>query len=147
MKSTRTRRAFGALFALSLVAAACGSDDSDGGGESDTTESGAADTAAEETADTTADTAAEETADTEAEAADTVAEGSAPAGEGVRLGIMAECEGPFGGFNEDVVAGRHAGTDQRGGGDVELTAPPRSTGSPAPRSNGVADRAGRHRLR
>ena len=26
-------------------------------------------------------------------------------GEGVRLGIMAECEGAFGGFNEDVVAG------------------------------------------
>lgn len=40
------------------------------------------------------------TSDTEAPAA--VPE--APA-ETVRLGIMAECEGPFGGFNEDVVAG------------------------------------------
>ena len=109
MKSTRTRRAFGALFALSLVAAACGSDDddsSDTGTVAEGTEASTADTAAEATEDTTAeateDTAAEATEDTAAEGTDG---STAPAGDGVRLGIMAECEGAFGGFNEDVVAG------------------------------------------
>ena len=92
MKSTRTRRAFGALFALSLVAAACGSDD-------DSSDSG---TVADSSADTTAATTAEETTDTASEGTD---DSTAPAGDGVRLGIMAECEGAFGGFNEDVVAG------------------------------------------
>ena len=42
------------------------------------------------------------------------------AGEGIKLGIMAECEGAFGGFNEDVLAGVDAGDDQRGRRDVEL---------------------------
>ena len=109
MKSTRTRRAFGAVFALSLVAAACGSDDddsSDTGTVAEGTEASTADTAAEATEDTTAeateDTAAEATEDTAAEGTDG---STAPAGDGVRLGIMAECEGAFGGFNEDVVAG------------------------------------------
>ena len=78
-------------FALSLVAAACGSDDddsSDSGTVTDDTEAGAPDTAAEG------------------------AEGSPPpAGDGVRLGIMAECEGAFGGFDEDVVGRSDARVD------------------------------------
>ena len=101
MKSTKARRAFGAFFALSLVAAACGSDD-------DSSDSGTAAESDDSTADTTAATTADAAATT-AEAtettADSTADSTAPAGDGVRLGIMAECEGPFGGFNEDVVAG------------------------------------------
>ena len=104
MKSTRTRRAFGAIFALSLVAAACGSDDdsSDSGTVAEGTEASTAETTADTTADTTAGTTADTTEDTTAGA---TGGSAAPAGDGVRLGIMAECEGAFGGFNEDVVAG------------------------------------------
>lgn len=100
MKSTRARRAFGVLFAFSLAAAACGSDEGSSDGQTETTET---DTAETETTQTeTTETGSD---DTEPEATDAAPDGSAPAGDGVRLGIMAECEGPFGGFNEDVVAG------------------------------------------
>ncbi len=87
-------RFFAALMALTLVAAACGGgdDDDDAGGDSDTTE-------AESTAD---DTAAD---DDEDEGGDDDDEEAMADGDGVRLGIMGECEGPFGGFHEDVVAG------------------------------------------
>ncbi len=75
-------RAVALVFAIALIAAACGSDD-------DTSDSAAA-----PAADPTAEPAAEST-DEPAEEADAV----------VRLGIMGECEGAFGGFHEDTVAG------------------------------------------
>ena len=88
MKPTRKRalpRMLAVVCSLALIAAACGDDDS----SSDDTST--ADTASEET---TAGTATDDT-------------GAQPGGEGegVRLGIMGECEGAFGGFHEDVVAG------------------------------------------
>jgi branched-chain amino acid transport system substrate-binding protein len=96
MKTTRTRRAIGVLFAFSLAAAACGSDDDSSDDESDTT-GAEADTTEADTTEAGSDT-------TEPEGTD-APDGSAPAGDGIRLGIMGECEGPFGGFHEDIVAG------------------------------------------
>ena len=75
---------------------------SDSGTVAEGTEASTAETTADTTADTTAGTTADTTEDTTAEA---TGGSTAPAGDGVRLGIMAECEGAFGGFNEDVVAG------------------------------------------
>ena len=146
MKSTRTRRAFGAVFALSLVAAACGSDDddsSDSGTVAEGTEASTADTAAESTDTAAEDTTAEPTDDTAAEGTD---DSTAPAGDGVRLGIMAECEGAFGGFNEDVVAGATLALINEAG------ATPNSTGHRARRlhrrrGERRPDRTGRDRLR
>src|SRR5215203_6153092 len=93
----------GAFIALALVAAACGDDDDDDAGDT----SGPATAAATDTADATDTTAASDATDTTATPDTTAAPGDseAPAGDGIKLGIMAECEGAFGGFNEDVVAG------------------------------------------
>lgn len=83
------------LAILTLLATACGGDD------------GAAEPAGDETA--ADETAADETAADET-AADPSAEDE-PAGDTaggdnvVRLGILGECEGPFGGFHEDTVGG------------------------------------------
>ena len=41
-------------------------------------------------------------------------------GEPIRLGILAECEGAFGGFNEDVVAGVTLAMINEAGATVEL---------------------------
>jgi branched-chain amino acid transport system substrate-binding protein len=98
MKTTRTRRAIGVLFAFSLAAAACGSDDDSSDDESDTTG------AESDTTEAESDTTEAESDTTEPEGTD-APDGSAPAGDGIRLGIMGECEGPFGGFHEDIVAG------------------------------------------
>jgi branched-chain amino acid transport system substrate-binding protein len=76
------------MLAFVLLVAACGGDD-----DTDDT-----------TADTTGDTT-DDAATTTAGAADTTAPEGDAGGEGVRLGILGECEGPFGGFHEDVVAG------------------------------------------
>jgi len=94
MKSISTKRVLGAAIALTLVAAACGSDD-DSGSEStsETTDSGA-------TEDTSA--ATEDTSDSSEDTSDS---SDTATGEGIKLGIMAECEGAFGAFNEDTVAG------------------------------------------
>ncbi len=71
------------LTVLALTMAACGEDATDGS----TTSTGA-------------------TATTEAPTGTTSAPGTTVAGgEAIKLGILAECEGAFGGFNEDVVAG------------------------------------------
>ena len=70
----------GLLIGLAVLASACGDDET----------SSPATTAAPTTAAPTA-TEAPETVDVTSEA--------------VRLGILAECEGAFGGFHEDVVAG------------------------------------------
>ncbi|MEM9131870.1 MAG: ABC transporter substrate-binding protein [Actinomycetota bacterium] len=84
------------LFALTLVAAACGGDDDEDADDASASASEAASETAEEPA--TDD-------DDGDEAADDGDEDAAAGGDGVRLGIMGECEGPFGGFHEDVVAG------------------------------------------
>jgi branched-chain amino acid transport system substrate-binding protein len=71
------------LTVLALTLAACGDDATDGS----TTSTGA-------------------TATTEAPTGTTSAPGTTAAGgEAIKLGILAECEGAFGAFNEDVVAG------------------------------------------
>jgi branched-chain amino acid transport system substrate-binding protein len=71
------------LTVLALTLAACGDDATDGS----TTSTGA-------------------TATTEAPTGTTSAPGTTVAGgEAIKLGILAECEGAFGAFNEDVVAG------------------------------------------
>src|SRR5688572_27935885 len=70
-----------ALFViLTLVAAACGGD-----GESTTDPTDEPDTGTSEEASESAD--------------------AGDGGDAVRLGILGECEGPFGGFHEDTVAG------------------------------------------
>lgn len=48
-------------------------------------------------------------------------EGAGPAsgGDGVRLGILGECEGPFGGFHEDVVGGTSLAMVNHAGAQVE----------------------------
>ena len=102
-RSRKGQKIFGVLISLALVASACGDDDDDEGGS--TTE---ADTGGDTTPDTAApDTAAPDTAAPDTAASDTAAPdtGGSTDGEGVKLGIMAECEGAFGGFNEDVQAG------------------------------------------
>ena len=76
------------LLAFALIAAACGSDDT----SEDTTTDNATSTDTDTGTDTDTDT------DTEPAPDDT-------GDDAIRLGIMAECEGAFGGFNEDVVAG------------------------------------------
>jgi branched-chain amino acid transport system substrate-binding protein len=112
MNTTRKRRVLGLLgvvSAFSLVAAACGSDDSSdsGSGDTEAPAESAAPAETEAPADTEAAADTEAPADTEA-AADTEAPadgGDAGGDDVIRLGIMGECEGAFGGFHEDVVAG------------------------------------------
>ena len=92
MRATETGRSRPArwlalLAVLALTVAACAGETTDTTG----TTSGAADTT-EATEETTATT--EASTDT-----------TAASGESIKLGILAECEGAFGGFNEDVVAG------------------------------------------
>ena len=72
------------LTVLALTLAACGDDATDG-----------------------STTSTEGTATTEAPTGSTEAPGTTAAGggEAIKLGILAECEGAFGAFNEDVVAG------------------------------------------
>jgi len=108
LKRHRLRALLALLFAFSLIAAACGDD-----GDDDATSDTADETAADDGADDSADDDGADDADDTADDADEPAE---PSGDDmVRLGIMAECEGAFGGFHEDVTAGaifaliRHAG--------------------------------------
>ncbi len=104
MTSRTTKRALGALFAFALIASACGGDDDDSGG--DATEDTGGDDATE---DTGGDDATEDTGGDDAPA------------EGVRLGIMGECEGAFGGFHEDVVAGATLAMVEGAGATVNST--------------------------
>lgn len=80
---SRPARWLALVAVLALTLAACGTDATDA-----TSTTGATDT----TGETTATTAAPGTT-------------SAGSGESIRLGILGECEGAFGGFHEDVVAG------------------------------------------
>lgn len=93
-KNGRLLSLLGMLFAFALIAAACGSDDGDDTGTASTT-------LGAETPDDTTDGGDTTTAPDTTDAA-VPDDGD---GEGVRLGIMGECEGAFGGFAEDVVAG------------------------------------------
>jgi branched-chain amino acid transport system substrate-binding protein len=79
--------------ALALLASACGGD-----GDDDT----AAPPGLDGEADADADDGEVEADDGEVEADDGEAEGGDDV---VRLGILGQCEGPFGGFHEDTVAG------------------------------------------
>lgn len=88
----RILRLVATLLSLALLAAACGSDEPTAAETTESTSDTEAE--AEESSSTQEPAADEESASTEAEADTTV-----------RLGIMGECEGPFGGFHEDVVAG------------------------------------------
>src|SRR5690606_32851234 len=96
-KKTKWLRLASLLTILCLFAAACG------GGDGDGEEEAPADDSTEEEA--AADGGTEDEGD----------DGGDGGGEPVRLGILGECEGPFGGFHEDVVGGtvfalaRHAG--------------------------------------
>lgn len=74
------------LFAVALLATACGSD-------------------AAETTSSASETDSATTTDSASDADDASSSEAAPADTAIRLGIMGECEGPFGGFHEDVVAG------------------------------------------
>ncbi len=91
------------LFSFALVAAACGSDgDDEAVDEADTsTDDGSDDGADDEDADDDGD----DGSDDEEASTDDGDSDEAAAGDGIRLGIMGECEGAFGGFAEDVVAG------------------------------------------
>ena len=86
------RSLLGTSVAVALIATACGSDDDESSSSTD--------------APTESDTPAETDAPTESDApAETDAPTESDGGDGVRLGIMGECEGGFAGFAEDVVAG------------------------------------------
>jgi branched-chain amino acid transport system substrate-binding protein len=95
MKSPKNRRLLsllGILFTFTLIAAACGSDDDVASTPSDDVSSD----------DSSSDDAADDSSSDDA--ADDSSSGDAAA-EGIKLGILGECEGAFGGFAEDVVAG------------------------------------------
>ncbi len=99
IKKHKLRRVLGVSVAIALVAAACGDDDDDSSSDTEAaaeTDAPADDDAEQETEDT------EASADTEASGEDAAA---ADGGEGIRLGILGECEGGFAAFSEDVVAG------------------------------------------
>ncbi|WP_420637801.1 ABC transporter substrate-binding protein [Candidatus Poriferisocius sp.] len=123
-RSNRLLALLAILFAFALVGAACGNDDddaapsqpaapSDDAGDDGAADDGAADDGTAPSDDGAADDGAADDGATDDGAAD---DGAADEGDTVvRLGIMAECEGAFGGFHEDVTAGavfalvRHAG--------------------------------------
>jgi branched-chain amino acid transport system substrate-binding protein len=93
---------------LSFVAAACGGDD-DSTADEPAADSG--EPAAEPAPD---EPAAEPPADDEPAVDEPAAEGGGP----LKVGILAECEGAFGGFNEDVVAGTTLAFVEDGGATV-----------------------------
>ena len=134
-------RLLGAFIALSLVAAACGDDD-------DADSSTPANTSAVTTGDSAApDTAAPDTAAPDTAPADTDAptDTAAADGEGIKLGIMAECEGAFGGFNEDVQAGVALAMINEAG--ATTNSPTTATeGFSGATAGGQADRGGQRRM-
>ncbi len=89
----RWRTLLGLLAAFTLLAAACG--DSDSGSES----------SSDSSSDSAESADAAEDADPEDDESEAAAGAEDDGDESIRLGIMGECEGPFGGFHEDVVAG------------------------------------------
>jgi len=117
LKRHRLRRLLASLFAFALVAAACGvdGDDTSAPEPAPASDDGAADDdgAAGDDDGAAGDDDGAAGDDDDSAAGD---DGAAAGGDDVvRLGILAECEGAFGGFHEDVTAGavfaliRHAG--------------------------------------
>jgi len=90
-----------ALFAVSLVAAACGSDAETASGADAADESSGDDSSSDDSS--SDDSSGDDSSDDDSSAA--ASDGDAN-GDGIlQVGIMGECEGPFGGFHEDVVGG------------------------------------------
>jgi len=104
-RKNATRRLLGISVAVVLVAAACGDDDDDDGSSDTQATSADTEAPADEPAETDAPADTEAPAETEAPADDGGDDGGAAGDDTIRLGIMGECEGAFGGFHEDVVAG------------------------------------------
>ena len=92
-------RALAIAASLAFVAAACGSDGSSGGGTDATAEAPATDAPTEATAGT----------------------GSGESSGSLKVGILGECEGAFGGFHEDVVAGATLAMVEDGGATPKST--------------------------
>lgn len=119
-RTRRTRRVVAAVAALSLIAAACGGDDDDAAtGEPPADES---EPPAEEPAPAETDPAEPTATDppaTDPPATDPPAtEPDTDPGEStgtLKVGILGECEGAFGGFHEDVVAGATLAMVEDGG--------------------------------
>jgi branched-chain amino acid transport system substrate-binding protein len=111
MKSQHRKRRIlsllGILLTFTLVAASCGDDDDDASSSTDTESSTDTGSGTAEAADTGGDTGGDETGGDETGGDETGGtDGSEQAADGsIQLGILAECEGAFAGFNEDVVAG------------------------------------------
>ncbi len=95
MKMKAHRRLLAAFAVLALLAGACGSDDAASNDATTDAAAGAEDSSGE-SVDETAEASEPEPADDA---------GDAGGDTSIRLGIMGECEGPFGGFHEDTVAG------------------------------------------
>jgi branched-chain amino acid transport system substrate-binding protein len=93
-RSSLLLRLLGITMALTLTAAACGSDDDGEEAESD-----------DSSQSTESDDAGTDGAETSEAGSGDDSEADAGGDSAVRLGIMGECEGAFGGFHEDVVAG------------------------------------------
>jgi branched-chain amino acid transport system substrate-binding protein len=111
------RRATAIAVTLVLVAAACGGDDDSADEPTAEETAPTEEPTAEETAPTEEPTA-EETAPTEEPTAEETASadtgGDEPTG-ALKVGILGECEGAFGGFHEDVVAGATLAMVEDGG--------------------------------
>lgn len=116
MKSKKILRALSALFAFALLVAACGSDDDDTA-SGDTTDESTSD----DSGDATDDSGSEDDVDEAEDDGDAADEGDDTAADGVRLAIMGECEGAFGGFHEDVVAGATLAMVEGAGATVNST--------------------------
>ncbi len=94
---SRWLKLLAALFAVALVAAACSSD-----GDSTATDGDDASASASSGDDSSGD----DSSGDDSSGDDAASSGGDINGDGVlQVGIMGECEGPFGGFHEDVVAG------------------------------------------
>ena len=128
--TSRSLRKFAAVAAsLTLVAAACGGDDE----SSDDPVEESADDPVEESAEDPVEESSDEPVEdpVEESADDPVEESSGESSEepaegsgSLKVGILAECEGAFGGFNEDVVAGTALAFVEDGGATVNSTTAP-----------------------
>ncbi len=98
-------RSLAALLALCLIAASCGGgDDGDAAGPDASEDTAEVDSEGSEEEEEAADDSAEDSGDSEDAAP--AGDGSDLNGDGVlQVAIMGECEGPFGGFHEDIVGG------------------------------------------
>ena len=101
--SSTIRKALLALLALTLITAACSS--SDDSADDAATESDASSGDGDGSDSDDADSGDSDDGDSDDADSDDSGDEAAAGDNVVRLGIMGECEGAFGGFHEDVVAG------------------------------------------